>query len=275
MQLADLRRVNRRSIHDAGPRYMPGQDPNAPNLQIASIVETIDALGMTEAFRARVDSLRSGVSETSNETPAQFRTNLGRLANSPTQLAASLQALTTASPSEAGTVAAMVRRIAVAVQRAVQLRLAALEVAVAQAPQDSVTDCPEGLCGNTRASMLQSASKRLASLLAQGSEAGPNLFAEELRLLKGGKVPTLGEPVVVDQFGIGTLSPAPWSRIQFVREDAHGNWDGDAFGIEIPFAPVLPIETGAGYRAVCQPRYRDVVEDVVAREALSLSLKDP
>src|SRR5262245_16580653 len=118
MQLADLRRVNRRSIHDAGPRYMPGQDPNAPNLQIASIVETIDALGMTEAFRARVDSLRSGVSETSNETPAQFRTNLGRLANSPTQLAASLQALTTASPSEAGTVAAMVRRIAVAVQRA-------------------------------------------------------------------------------------------------------------------------------------------------------------
>jgi hypothetical protein len=34
--------------------------------------------------------------------------------------------------------------------------------------------------------------------------------------------------------------------IEFVGEDAHGNRDGDAFGIEIPeFAPVLPIETGA------------------------------
>src|ERR1700716_575080 len=49
----------------------------------------------------------------------------------------------------------------------------------------------------------------------------------------------------MDQFGIRPLCPAPRGRIEFVREDAHGNRDGDAFGIEIPeFAPILPIETG-------------------------------
>ena len=81
--------------------------------------------------------------------------------------------------------------------------------------------------------------------------------------------------VVMDEFGIRLLRPAPWSRIDFVRKDAHGNRDGDAFGIEIPeFVLILPIETGARKRRVRQPGDRDVVEDVIAREALGLSLKD-
>jgi len=74
----------------------------------------------------------------------------------------------------------------------------------------------------------------------------------------------------MDQFGIRALCPAPRSRIEFVREDAHGNRDGDAFGIEIPeFAPILPIETGARKRRVGQPGDRDVVEDVVSGEAFA------
>ena len=79
----------------------------------------------------------------------------------------------------------------------------------------------------------------------------------------------------MDQFGIRLLCPTPWGWIEFVREDAHGNRDGDALGIEIPFAPILPIETGARKCRVRQPGDRDVVEDVVAREALGLSGKDP
>ena len=76
----------------------------------------------------------------------------------------------------------------------------------------------------------------------------------------------------MDQFGIRLLCPAPRSWIEFVREDAHGNRDGDAFGIEkAEFAPILPIETGAGKRRVRQPGDRDVVEDVVAREAFGFS----
>ena len=83
------------------------------------------------------------------------------------------------------------------------------------------------------------------------------------------------ELVVMDEFGIRPLCPTPWSWIEFVRENAHGNRDGDAFGIEIPeFAPILPIETRARKRRVRQPGDRDVVEDVVPREALGLSVED-
>ena len=93
-------------------------------------------------------------------------------------------------------------------------------------------------------------------------------------LFPGRKVAALFEFVEMDQFGVRPLRPASGSGIEFVREDAHGYRDGDAFGIEIPFAPILPIETGARKRRIRQPGDRDVVEDIVAREALRLSLKD-
>src|SRR5262245_48933937 len=79
----------------------------------------------------------------------------------------------------------------------------------------------------------------------------------------------------MDQFGIRPLRPAPRGWIEFVREDAHGNRDGDAFGTEkTEFAPILPIETGTRERRVRQPGDRDVVEDVVAGEAFGLSVED-
>src|SRR5262245_60792509 len=83
------------------------------------------------------------------------------------------------------------------------------------------------------------------------------------------------ELVKMNQFGIRPLCPTAWSGIEFVREDAHGNRDGDAFGIEIPkFAPILPIETGARKSRVRQPGDCDVVKDVVACEAFGFSLKN-
>src|SRR5258708_353675 len=79
----------------------------------------------------------------------------------------------------------------------------------------------------------------------------------------------------MNKFGIRTFCQAPRDWIETVREDAHRNRDGDAFGTEIPeFAPILPIETGARKRRVRQPGDRDVVEDVVAREAFRFPLKD-
>ena len=79
--------------------------------------------------------------------------------------------------------------------------------------------------------------------------------------------------VVVDQFGKHPLCPAPRGWIELVWEDAHGNRDGDALGVELPKL-VLPVETGARKRGVRQPGDRDVVEDVVAREPLRLSVED-
>ena len=105
---------------------------------------------------------------------------------------------------------------------------------------------------------------------AQRPKAGTDLLRKELRLLPGGEVTALGELIEVNQFRIRPLCPAPRRRIEFVREDAHGYGDGDAFGVEIPFAEIFPVKTGARKRRVRQPGDCDVVEDVVAREALGL-----
>src|SRR5437667_7350755 len=114
----------------------------------------------------------------------------------------------------------------------------------------------------------------MLSYSAQRFEPCAQLANEEFWLFPSRKVPAFGDLVVMDEFGIRPLCPASRGWIEFVREDAHGNRDGDAFRIEIPFAPILPVETGARKRRVRQPGDCDVVEDVVAREALGLSLKD-
>src|SRR5262249_11717614 len=101
------------------------------------------------------------------------------------------------------------------------------------------------------------------------------ILGQELWLFPGCEVPALAVLLEVHQFRIGALRPAPWSGIEFVREHAYGNRDRDAFRAEIrPFAPILPIESSARKGGVRQPRDRDVVQDVIAREALGLSLED-
>src|SRR6185436_11668024 len=114
----------------------------------------------------------------------------------------------------------------------------------------------------------------LPRLAAQGPETGAQFFREELRLFPSGKMTALFEFVEVNEIGVRLLRPAPWCWIEFVREDAHGNRDGDALDVEIPVAEILPVETGARKRRVRQPGVRDVVEDVVARKTLGLSVKD-
>ena len=79
----------------------------------------------------------------------------------------------------------------------------------------------------------------------------------------------------MDQFGIRSLRPTARAQIDLVRKGAYGNRDGNSFDIKIPeFAPILPVQTGTRKRRVGQPGDRDVVEDIVAREAGSFSGKD-
>ena len=79
----------------------------------------------------------------------------------------------------------------------------------------------------------------------------------------------------MNELGVRLLCPAPGDRVEFVRKDTHGHGDVDAFDIEeSEFAPILPIETGARKRCVRQTGDRDVVEDVVAREAFGCSYKN-
>src|SRR5262245_32426141 len=79
--------------------------------------------------------------------------------------------------------------------------------------------------------------------------------------------------VEMDEFGISPLGPTPRSGVDFVWQDAHRNRDGDIFDIEEGEA-VFPIESSGRHRGAGQPIEGDVVEDVVAGEALRLTVED-
>ena len=83
-------------------------------------------------------------------------------------------------------------------------------------------------------------------------------------------MPALVDLVVVDEIGIGALRPVPRRLVELVREDAHGSRDLDALRRE-EGELVLPIEASRRNRRVGQPEQRDVVEDIVRREAFVLA----
>src|SRR5688572_18313391 len=115
-----------------------------------------------------------------------------------------------------------------------------------------------------------------SQLGAQRLEAGAKFVRENLRLLPGSKVTTLGKPVVVDQVGICLLCPTPRRLGEFIREGADGHRNLHALRAkeaELVAEVVFPVETGRGNPGVRQPEQRDVVEDVVAREAFGDSIE--
>ncbi|MDP2321201.1 MAG: hypothetical protein Q8O42_17895 [Acidobacteriota bacterium] len=130
MRLSDLNRVNRRAIRSAGPRYMPGQDSNAPNLQIAAINEALEGIALTDEFRARVETLRCKVRKEWGDTPANFRRELRRTANDPDKLILSLSSLRDAAAPDAGAAVSRATREAAAVERLANRRLRRLQDAL-------------------------------------------------------------------------------------------------------------------------------------------------
>src|SRR5258708_3335270 len=96
---------------------------------------------------------------------------------------------------------------------------------------------------------------------------------EELRLLPLREVAALVVPVVEDELGIGLLRPALRGLIELLREGAHARRNGDVLRRE-EREMALPVETGRRDGRVREPVERDVVEDVVPRQTLGLSVED-
>src|SRR5438046_1320388 len=67
---------------------------------------------------------------------------------------------------------------------------------------------------------------KLATLVAERSEALANLFRKKLRLFPRREVAAFFELVVTVQFGIRPLCPAPRGWIELVRKYAHRNRHG-------------------------------------------------
>jgi len=76
---------------------------------------------------------------------------------------------------------------------------------------------------------------RLTVHLAERAEPRAQLGGVEIRLLPGGEVPASVDLVEVHEVGVRLLGPASRSRVDLVREDAHGDrdshvLDGDVTG---------------------------------------------
>ena len=78
------------------------------------------------------------------------------------------------------------------------------------------------------------------------------------------------ELVVVDELAVGALCPTPRALVELIGKRAHGDWDGDASDVE-ESTRVFPVQARRRDPRVRQPIHRDVLEDVVAREAARIS----
>lgn len=61
--LAHLDAVNEHAILAAGPRYSPGLDPSAPNIEVDYLVAAFEALSLADGWRERLGDFGRGVSE--------------------------------------------------------------------------------------------------------------------------------------------------------------------------------------------------------------------
>lgn len=61
--LAQLKAANEVAIRAAGPRYTPGLDPAAPNIQITYLVDAFDALSLVDGWRTRAQEFSERISK--------------------------------------------------------------------------------------------------------------------------------------------------------------------------------------------------------------------
>ncbi len=61
--LSQLQAANEVAIRDAGPRYTPGIDPAAPNIEIGYLVDAFDALSLVDGWRTRAQELAERISK--------------------------------------------------------------------------------------------------------------------------------------------------------------------------------------------------------------------
>src|ERR1700730_15654491 len=108
---------------------------------------------------------------------------------------------------------------------------------------------------------------------SQRSEGSSDLLTKKFRFFPGREVTALWESVVVDQFGIGFLCPGLRGCIDLIGKNAHGSRDRDTFRSE-QAKLAFPIETSRRDRRIRQPIERDIVEDVVSRQALGLTVEN-
>lgn len=110
LSLARLETVNLEHVQAAGARYTPALDANAPNLEITSLLDAIEALGLTNRHNDTLSSLVGELSKAWGKSPPWIRKLFARCKQSPAYLIELLTQLPTKPAGEAANVLANIRR---------------------------------------------------------------------------------------------------------------------------------------------------------------------
>lgn len=113
--------ANQRTIHAAGPRYSPALDPDAPNLEIAELIEAVSSLVFGERARARAQEHSAAIRRAVKDSDTTLTRLLGGVQTTPSTVAEDLDRLarTTTSPG--------VRRAVLTLRRHVRIALRTVE----------------------------------------------------------------------------------------------------------------------------------------------------
>lgn len=69
MDIKILNKINLNNIKAAGPRYSPIIDPSAPNLEITPLINAVEALAVSDKYKAFIVDLEESVSKVWKESP--------------------------------------------------------------------------------------------------------------------------------------------------------------------------------------------------------------
>lgn len=101
MHITDLVRVNDRTIQLAGPRYSPGVDPAAPNIEIRDLVEALDALARGPGVERRLNELIAELEAAAHSGQYTLRSLFKNHQVTPSTVLADLRGLMAAAGPEA------------------------------------------------------------------------------------------------------------------------------------------------------------------------------
>lgn len=117
-----IKKYNLAEIKSAGPRYTPGQDKDAPNLNIQELEEAFDALSLSAGFRERLQNLEKLIAKGLEEFSRQIDSLFVGKKRSPLHLKNLLVKLSKASPQDAKILIREIKTVIKAINKTIRKR---------------------------------------------------------------------------------------------------------------------------------------------------------
>lgn len=195
-----LKAAAERTLHEAGPRYSPGVDRDAPNLTIQPLLEACSTLMLGSDFRARVAATRGQVGGFDEQHEGMLNGLFGQRRTSFRQLATDLHELERASSPEAARRAAYtVKRRRAALHRRIDAELDEVEGRRARLAEHQPEEGADREIHGRQIELLRSKASDLRKCLAALDDVLDLVTDDASALLSGDKSAVL----LLGQWGTG------------------------------------------------------------------------